>query len=302
MARHMAEHPGFALLMTLMLLAVAAVVLASLGRHSAQHGLHALTAQEQLERRWALRSAEHVLLPQAPALFEHRDRDAAERYLEPNQGRQLPRIGRTITLGSYQVNLYFTNEQAKINLNALARPGDQQLLEQVLRGMYQGQYALMLRPLGQFERQLHDADGDWPVFASFSQILPHHAVPRLAPQPGHGPAQPGVFDLITLWGDGRIHWHSASDEVLEKGLAPYLEPDQIRHLIELSADGSYVTLDRLFQSLNLSLQDQQNLSDRLVDESNCFGLWIVKHDGRRWWHQFSVLEEDQGATIRRMAW
>src|SRR6476660_8633708 len=93
------RHPrGYVLLLTLMLLAVAAAALAGACRGALQKALLATRAQEDLQRRWGVLSCRAALLPKA------------ERVLAVSVDHASAETQFDVTLGGQAMTLVFGDE------------------------------------------------------------------------------------------------------------------------------------------------------------------------------------------------
>src|SRR4051812_5359020 len=107
MRRRPEQSRGYVLLLTLLMLAVAAAALAGACRTALRKAVLAARAQEDLQRRWGVVSCRAALLPKAErVLASSPDRTAAEARLD-------------VTLGGRPITLVFGDEQAKANVSLL---------------------------------------------------------------------------------------------------------------------------------------------------------------------------------------
>ncbi|MGB0766887.1 MAG: hypothetical protein ACPGYV_04180 [Phycisphaeraceae bacterium] len=113
------RQSGFALLLTLVLLMIAAVALSHTARLSAGEALHALEQSEQLQRRWAVASLRETLLPRAAGLLAEASAVPVDENGDPILGpnRALPGTDLRVRceLAGLGYDLVFTDEQAKFN-------------------------------------------------------------------------------------------------------------------------------------------------------------------------------------------
>lgn len=278
---------GFMLLLTLVLLTIVAVGSAQIARRSLQQATVAVRAEEDLQRRWLVRTAEDVLLPRADAAIE------ASNEKEPAGGDGLTEAVRRVDVGGYEVELRFTDEQAKINANVLLermgrRAAQQRLATLIRQAGIDGR--VELRPLSKLDRELQGARADWPALASFDQILAASGSTARAELPGAGAELPGAGAGagVTLWGDGRVNVRRASRGVLEAALAPELGPYEIDRLLTLRREEPDERLAQWLSRLELSRRQRDELEDRLTETSRYFGLGITIHGEHRAWRRFVV--------------
>lgn len=253
--RRREEQRGFALLLSLALLMLAAVLLLSLSRRSAALAAEALQARDDLQRKWAAQSLRDALLPYADELLN----EAAERRREP-----VAVLRGRIVLGEVEVDYALADEQAKANLNALYARVEAEQVERAVRSLLSGDVGaanVQLRPdprapepqrssfedeAGQAPREGEEPSPQQPspqlpeaearAFATWAQVFEN-----VTPFELYAPKERGlgVVEHLTLWGDGRINLERASREAIEVAAAGLLRPGQAGELMELrNAPGS----------------------------------------------------------------
>lgn len=107
---HRPAQRGYVLVLTLVLLALAAVAMLSIVMHSMQAGLQSATAADELQRRWGTLSCQSVVVKQAVKIIE-----AEEKRVE----HPVASVTRSIQLGRQRFDLIVSDEQAKANLTWL---------------------------------------------------------------------------------------------------------------------------------------------------------------------------------------
>ena len=327
MTRRKRVQTGYVLLMTLLLLAITATALATLGRRSFRHALDARQAVESLQRQWAVRSCEQVLLPSIelalaqPPEVQRQDVDDSDAPL------LAPLAQLSIQLGDLRVDLVFADEQAKVNVNALleehGRLGAEDLVRQAVES--QGRRAeVRLQPLDKAQEPSvttalsrpsntaaskapsdNDAATDvWPPIVGFSQVFlrdaPNELVSVAAEQPYPGShdgilTEPGLADRVTCWGNGRVNIRTAPPEVLRAATFPHLGAPQVARIVALREQTPDVSLGSVLAQLALNDRQRARMEKRLADASSCYSLWTVLSDGDRRWHHLAVRVDGQGA-------
>ena len=315
---------GYALLMTVLLLAIAAVALSMLGRHSFRQAMTALRAEEELQRRWAILSCEQVLLPQAAGLVDFQPNEAtaalAATAPSPIERRTL-RLGRTPGVDTedtgLRIDLIFGDEQAKLNVPALLARTDRPTAEGVIGTLLHGRGltpSVRLEPFeSEPESDAEDAGGyRWPLIASFDQVLvdarPDVLVGSL---PDSARANPewrsrrsraslgsvgGIAEGLTLWGDGRVNIRTVPEDVLRAAVAPDLGFAQVFRIVELRREQPEAGLSDILNQLELSDQQRDRMEQRLTDGSEAHSLWIVVSNGNRSWHHLTIQTAAPGST------
>lgn len=294
------RRSGYALLMTVILLALAASTMATVARRSYATVLDASRAERRIQREWLVYSVGQ-LLPGADALMP----EAREGDLTPRGRRDM-----TIHLGSQQVALRIADEQSKVNLNTLWNGTEPQrftagLQELGRRGRDGGRIAAPAA-MTDFHRRARELETSLPSFMSFEQIWDEAGVRAMM----FGDIEVvGVLDRVTLWGNGRIRADRADLEALQGFLHPLLTRRQIDQLAAYftpltSADDAPPSADieQLAEVLDLTDRQQRILPERLTDASECFSARITINDGMRSWPILLVHEPEGrggvGMTLR----
>lgn len=293
--------PGFVLLMTLVLIALAGVALASVGRQSAQQALRAMDLEADLQRQWLIRSTEQVLLPQAETVLSQ----------QKHPGELDVQVRATAVVSfdvqDYAVEITFADEQAKLNPNALLERQSVQQLEPRIQQSLTDLPAVhrpKLAPVTEVERRLNRLPEDWPGFAGFSQVLPQIGPQQLLPATGTGPAH-----RITFWGDGRVNVLRAEAAVLAAVLHPEIAPDGLQRLLALRQGDPDASLDLLLDQLSLENETRARVEQRLTDTSATHSVWIRLRDPQRTWDALIVRTGSQASQqpsvpdqIYRLIW
>jgi len=114
--RRVRQRSGYVLIMTLVMIVIAALSLAGLARRSLLLANESIIAQRELQRYWGTQSCRHLLLDQANAIFENLEAPHAEGELPWPAPRQLTA---SVTLAGMTYRLWLGDEDAKLNLNTL---------------------------------------------------------------------------------------------------------------------------------------------------------------------------------------
>jgi hypothetical protein len=194
------RQPGFVLIMTLIIVVIAATLLVGIARQSVGAMLDASTAAKQLQRRWAALSIEHDVLPHAAELLEE----------HPDKQTTIYHAFRTLQfqLNGEPVTLVIADEQAKVNVNTLLQFKDRETAGPMIRSLV---------PLGSAATgesvtvQLHPfgigGAGPW-VVRTLGQVFTATSPAALAPEL----AERSALANVTLWGSGKLNVRTASPE------------------------------------------------------------------------------------------
>lgn len=253
---------GFALVMTIVLIAIAGLVLAAIARHSLAIAAEALAAEEELQQRWAALSCQRAILPRAERLLARKESQTRESGGDPRDAR---RLAATVRLGTITAKLILADENAKASLNALAGDGDEvsRAIEQLADA---GELEVRLRPY----RRKAESEGSL-AFDSWGQVF---ALDR-AQSGGVSQSLCAATAEVTCWGDGRLNLRRASDEAVQRICRTQTSPTVVRRLLEERAKSADWDLARLLKSLQLAEGDHRRLHAVLTDSSHCYSLWVL---------------------------
>jgi hypothetical protein len=286
---------GFALLLVLVVLAIAATVLAGLSRQSAATALEASEAADRLQAKWAAQSTADHLLARAETILAARtarkDRHVRTAWLD-------------LQLGGLTVTVAVADEQAKANINHLAQqfgPVDLAATIRRLEGTA-SRLPILLGPtdlpelaISRVARRYRSYDQIF-LFDHPDQLL---QADRRRIQAGSG---------ITCWSNGKLHVHRAADHAIRLGLVDVLDRAQIEQLLRGRRESPAASLTELLEGLDLG-QDapllRARLRRRLTADSRAHSLWLqITGDPTRR-TEFHVRRQADGANdaiYRRLTW
>jgi len=280
------RQPGFILLTTLIVLALAAVVLADVTRRSLRQASVALRTQEELQRRWGIASCRSALLP------------VVEQILQDFQTKQgdadQPLVACTmvLTLGGEDLQLVFADEQAKANLNAIYLDVGPERADQTVRKLIQHAPDGLVVRLAPDRRAAADSPsrppgggvdlkadtsvhvneiGEPPPFGTWAQVFEKpQPAQLLARRAGHCSA----IQNLTCWGDGRLNIRRASTQVMEARCGRVLGKNEIIRLVRSRQMAPDLELPELLDTLELTTDQRRLLESQLTDRSSCHSMWV----------------------------
>jgi hypothetical protein len=294
-----AKHPAaridrtprsaFVLVMVLALLTVCALCLGGLARRSLDAGEQVATAQTDLQRRWGVVSCERTYLSLAKDLLE------AEAAKLPANGQTWPlpaSVAAEFDLGELHFSILLADEDAKANLNAMARGNPDgpravaSLVEQLVAGV--DGLAVHVEPPPTQSAPSQATVGSHQSAAtlrSWGQIFEPTEV-----------ACPGEFAArlrhatrnITCWGSGRLNIQRASDEAIRFVCENEIGPDILGKLLARRHESGATGLEPLLDQLALRKTDRLTLERLLTDRSSRYSLWILVRSPRRSWATLAI--------------
>lgn len=279
---------GFVLLMTLLLLALAAVVLLGITRRSLEHATLANLAQQNFQRDWGRRSIEGATLHRAAAILDHVAKTEPEVAI-------IPRLTGEIHLGNWQFAYALSDEQAKLNLNVWLLDQRSALVNHLVAAAVNEadiETTVRVRPQKPSRAEEDHVIAGRPI-GSFAQVLSPasaHAVLGL-PQRGGIQWRPGVADKLTLWGDGRLALRRANSATVRAVLAPSINDQLIQNLLDAREQNPDAPFETVLARIQLTDGQRELFETRLTLNSRVFSLAIHATTGSR-----------QRTTLRVIEW
>lgn len=270
---------GYVLVVTLILLALAAAGLSQLCYFSLDSALKAGAAQDELQRRWGQITCTAALLPRCEQILSRSHR----------AGEPLPGTSLRFTLGKQEVFLIVSDEQAKVNVNTLADRLGIESTKQKIRGLLSDHDAnghVKFQPTAANGQGFH-FDAYESIFSGVDAQYFSGILRETAP----------TSDL-TCWGNGQLNIERAAKLSLEAVCAPDLEGALINRLIELRQQrGGAPDVEDILNKLPLTPQQHQNVAGRLTNRSACHSLWFIVRVPQRSWYSYSVMRNAPEGSI-----
>jgi len=268
------QRPGYVLIMTLVMITIAALSLAGLARKSLLLASESIAAERDLQRYWGANSCRRLLLDQAEAIFENLE--------TPHTEGELPwpaphRLSASVTLSDMTYRMWLFDEDAKLNLNTLTARLPQQrrvILAQLIGQQNPLQLSPDTSPVAKQQKR-------W--FSSWGQVV------DITPIGSEG-AIDSLMELateLTCWGNGKLNIRRVSDQTLLLVASKLVNQQVAQKLLEARNEATDIDWKELLKSLALKRRDAQALRAWFTDRSTCYSLWLELDDGqRRWYHQW----------------
>ena len=277
--------------MVLVLIAIAAMILAGIARHSLGLALEASDARQSLQDRWATVSLERAVLGRVDKILTGH---IAEKNLRGLALADRYPASYSVRLGNLDYELLLDEESRKLNMNGLSSTGGRERVLRTLGLLGQSGAAIWLRP------QLGQAPGA-PRLESWGQVF------RLEEFSGPDPPPAwlmGNTHCLTCWGDGRLHFRKADDRVLQAGAELAVGPVTAGRLVNLRRQSPNLKLEELLDQLALKQGEKLRLRDRLTDRSACYSLWLTRKGTERTYAALLVAEKSSDGSFRtqRFTW
>ncbi|MCC6580942.1 MAG: hypothetical protein IT440_10915 [Phycisphaeraceae bacterium] len=263
------RHPlasGYALVMTLIILAMAGSLLVVSARRHLRMASDVARARRELERRWTALSLQRSIT--GPAI---------EKLLTDEEkltGQPVSSLSLDLQLGAIAYHLVLADEQSKVNVNILLAGRNRMDVETKLNKMLGDasiHMAVDLRPLDRTD----DSPGSRPI-QSWSQVFSVHDWPNETE--AKAAATRDAMDLITCWGNGQIHFRRAPNLALHAALEDVLDRLSLDKLTQRRQSSPDMSLDEIVKSLALTEKQSQLVRDRLTDKS---AAWSLRLEARQ---------------------
>ena len=280
------QRNGFILLMVLAVLFIAATLLAMGARKSCAKAIAAGEATQQLQVRWGSHTCARLALQNAELILTPREGDSEPTTAAVSQ----------VVLNNIRFDIVLSDEQAKPSINTLA--SDAQNLSATLGPLLAG-----VRQVPPIEPRPSIPGGGGAAikpYEAFEQVFRIASPAQLLDmeQPSSG-----VASRITLWGDGRLNYHSASAEAMRLLTRGILNDEQVEMLLRYRTEHPKASMDDATASLKLEVALRDRLRKVLVDRSNCYSAWIIAAGPTRRWYQLSISSASpQGGNMKTVFW
>ena len=268
------RHPGYVLIMVLVVLAMAGSVLAAATCRTSRRVLEAGESERRLQRKWLSVSAQTVILDRAEEVMAG-DPDADRFSFAP------PAVFKHFALsaGGMDFDLVLADEQAKANVNMMAkRRAETGNLDEALRVLQASNRTFLPGRLRPSPIRKVRATTVPILYETFDQCLTVEGPWQLvSAQSGEGLAS----ESITCWGGGKINFRRAQRAALREVSDGCLNEFQIDTLIRLRDQAPKTKLPEALTLLKLSEKTHDEAMTLLTDDSHCHSLWVIAHDKTR---------------------
>ncbi len=262
---------GFALLLVMLVLTVAATALALSARRQGLLALQALHARRDCQLRWGMLSCRTLALARADRILE---RAGLQEDVPPVEAVM------TLALGDVTFDLVVGDEQAKANVNRMAEEVSLPELADRVEALLGGpaRVAVHLAPLTD-PADPKDQAAPAQRYRTLDQVLRYDSPAALfGPTAAEGSA---VRGRLTCWGDGRLNVRTASREAFDAIVGDILDDTDITALLAACRGDESTGLDAALASLGLDEDPLSRARSRLTDQSRCRSVWIRADDGFR---------------------
>lgn len=254
---------GFALVMTLVLIALAVATLSRITSRGLALILEARTRSEQLQAEWATLSSRLAILANSERLFG--DSDALAESAGTGWPYPSEHFG-AFRVGGITYKLLLTDEQSKPNLNAIHEL-DPTALPAILAEAQHATAAPLRRDAASPIRSL-DAEGR--VYDSWGRVVD---LAKLSPTCAGAESMVAITRQFSIVDDNRLNVRRASDESLRRTAELALTAAEAQKLVEARL-GYSGDLRDLLTSVEIPSRRLVSLRRLLTDRSSAYTLWV----------------------------
>jgi len=266
MLRRLSHRRGYVLILTLGLITLTAMSLTAMARYSLALASSAREAAEDLQIRWGVLSARHVLLARAGDILNSKVR--------PNEAVTPPwpkpaNVSASFHLKDQKFTVLIGDEDAKLNLNTIYARKRDQVLPAVRRISHaSGSFSIRLVP----EKLARVAFGSWGQVFDLGKVSNTNDLAiRLR----------DLTRTTTLWGSGRLNLRRASDAAVYEVAQLELSTKDASELVSLRKNWSGQSTDDLLSQLALRRPELLAANRLFSAESRNYSVWIEINNGQR---------------------
>jgi hypothetical protein len=277
---------GFVLLMSLVLIALAGIMLTSLARHRLTLAVEANLAKYSLQQRWGTFFACRAMLNDPEQIIQR------NLHTGLSASRQLPIVS-GFQLGDVTFEIVLDDENRKLNVNRLYATTDTRKMLDVLHQFATQGEQIDLRPLEGTSLGVRAFDSWGHVLRLGSKVAPHEVYDQVAP----------LSQKVTCWGNAKVNLQRCDSDVLYQIGALAVGPITANQLVALHDDEPSLKTDQLLSRLEISRRKRAILQGWLSDDSTCHSLWIISGN-RQSSCDFYVHEAtgSDSAVVRQFRW
>ena len=272
-AQQRMDRHGHVLLMTLMVLAIAVVIVTGVSKHSIGLARTAARERQELQEKWGVASCQRFV-------FDNRD------HLLSRTGQPQANVSGVVQLATQTIRFDLNDESAKLDVNTLNDVLSRQEATSILRRLAGASVLkIQLRPLDNVPDGLRIEP-----YESWGQVF--RTKSRLNATDLYNATR-----KISCWG-GRINYKTADVDVIRSGVkaaAGAIVADRIVREVESE---QHQSLDGLLTKIGATEQQARATRQVLSDQSRAYSVWIASKNGSRVNNHFVVQERFAGDLIR----
>ncbi len=317
--RKNASQSGYTLLMTILLLAMAAVIIAGLCRSSVTSALNAQKSNHDLQSKWGTLSLKKALIQNAPAFFKQNHANYLKQQVDRIASfviddqevitlKDLQQQTLNISLGRLTFQIMIEDEHNKFNVNQLlnadpthryARDAINGLLEDT-----QQDSPVKLTPLSKKQAK----DLKISQINTLSQVFQTDQAKNYCPQPNSQSLDPhrannqnnlGLSQHLTCFGSSKLNYYTAADAVITaQAKHSKYDPLAVQELLTLRQELPHVSFDEQIKKIsNSSVSDAKPLKSLFNPKSTCLSMWIITQQKQKKTYDLTIINTTNSGNI-----
>lgn len=260
-----AHRQGFVLLMTLALLAIAGLLLASLARKSLNAAVSVSKRTESVQHRWATYSIQRSLLRRVEPILAANDQPESDEA----QGTPIYQIAATIKLSGNEYQVDLADESAKVDLNVVHRANGDAAVRRTL-SKFSGS-----GPITHLRGFDNNSNSGLPVFDSWGQVF---ETPGTTTGPAAAKTIRDATQELTLWSGGRLNIRRATTPTFRYVSNLVLVGADAGRLVKLRQEHPNWPIEELTNAASLNDSESQQFTNAFGTGSSGASLWIISKD------------------------
>lgn len=260
--RRRRQRKGYVLVMTLLIIAMVAILTVGLARFSMNKAVDSIAAESDLQTRWGTTSCQRFALANARKILNPQvwDDESEEWSSEPVRSSNV-----SIRLTDQVFQVVLADESAKLDLNFVAEFASQEKTKELVRKFAKAEnVTIRLRPLSK-QKQRGPTEHQ---FGCWGQVFESDVQPDIFP----GDILIATEDL-TCWSQ-KLNYRNASDEVLFETCKLAAGASIARRVVQERGSNEQTGLDDMMSSIGASERQKQALRVALAEQSRAQSIWV----------------------------
>ena len=302
------SQSGYTLLMTVLLLAVAAVIITGLSKTSLYAAVNAQKSSLALQNKWAILSLNKAISQTAPKLFENnlknfqaQAEDEVKSFIIGDETAikldDLKRKTLLINLGDNKYRIIVVDEHSKLEVNQLLGHDPTHRHAKEIISIAVGNRApssqLNITPLSQKDHTKHSQNRLDNLSQVFNNLSPSELSPVQYTNPISTVITKKITQNLTCHTQGKLRYLTAPDSVI-KAQAQHkkIDPQAIQALLKLKNKNPNLPLNKQLSLLKKQGIDSTKGIDKMFKpQSTCLSIWIISPNITQVTYNLSIINK-----------
>lgn len=253
---------GYLLVTVLVMIGVVSLLLSQIAASSMRVASSAIAEEREMRNRWAVTSVRRFCLDSAPRLLELPSSASGE-TLAPSI------LWKDVSVAEQTFRVILADETAKLNLRKIASQYGESTVATVTEELLSDHHGMRSAVgLGASGKPSGTRWENWVADGGTRSLLDPRKIAA-------------ATQRLTLWGDGRLNVFSSDEETLEALWRQLFGRRPPNELLEARSQSPRPPLGQLLTSLDLRESQAVTARRWLVDESECYSVWIFCQSDRQ---------------------